>query len=179
MQSTFIYNSSFWTNNKAYGIENGLEGITEKETKLASYWNTPFKKICLGMTVNRVTKWIVIDHQAISLFDVMADETYKETNVTSLKRKSLIPSSQLYPYCNKKRFNIHEYTISLRKMKIRIGLATNRNQDCKIEGFNSCVGFGTFITGCNGMEKKRACGDLLACGRNQTNIPVFGYILVQ
>jgi hypothetical protein len=34
-----------WINNESYAVEDGLEGLTEKESKLASYWNIPFKKI--------------------------------------------------------------------------------------------------------------------------------------
>ena len=179
LQKTFDYNSNFWINNKTYKITHGLEGLTKKETKLASFWNTSFKKICLGMTINGATKWVVIDYQASSLFDVMADETYKETNVTSAKWKSLIASSQLYQHCNKEGLNIHEPATSQRKTRLRIGLITNSNQSCAIERFNSCIGFGTLIQGCLGGRKNTACGNLLACKTYQTEIPAFGYILVQ
>jgi hypothetical protein len=47
LQQTFGYDSPYWTNKEGYAVEDGLEGLIEKESKLASYWNTPFKKIKL------------------------------------------------------------------------------------------------------------------------------------
>ncbi|XP_028398872.1 uncharacterized skeletal organic matrix protein 5-like [Dendronephthya gigantea] len=182
-KNTFNYPSSYWTNREAYKIDDGLEGLTKKEAKLASYWNTPFNKICLGMNVKGVkgsTKWIVINHKASSLFDVIADETYKETNITRAKWKSLIAASQLYNHCSKEGFNIYEPASSPRKIRLRIGLVTSSDLKCElVERFNSCIGFGAFINGCLGKEKKIACGNLLACRISQTNTPAFGYILVQ
>jgi hypothetical protein len=63
-------------------LNDGLEGLTGKETKLASYWNTPFNKICLGMKINNYsTKWIMIDHQASSLFKLIKDTNFTSTSV--------------------------------------------------------------------------------------------------
>ena len=55
-QAEFNYSSPYWINKETYAVEDGLEGLTEKQTKLASYWNTPFERICLGMKVNNDTK---------------------------------------------------------------------------------------------------------------------------
>ena len=60
---------------ESYAVENGLEGLTEKESKLASYWNTPFKKICLSMTVNGDRRWNTFDYEASSLYSVIKDGT--------------------------------------------------------------------------------------------------------
>ena len=49
LQAVFNYTSPYWTNKETCRVEDGLESWTEKQTKLASYWNTPFSKICLGM----------------------------------------------------------------------------------------------------------------------------------
>jgi hypothetical protein len=78
-----------WTNKESYAVEDGLEGLTEKESKLASYWNTPFKKICLGMTVNGDRRWMVLDYEASSLYSVIA-----ETRV-----KNVSQSARLFTFC--------------------------------------------------------------------------------
>jgi hypothetical protein len=50
-----------------------MSGFDDQETKLATYWNTPFKEICLGMKVNNSLNFISISYQASSLYDVIAD----------------------------------------------------------------------------------------------------------
>ena len=67
LQTEFKYSISYWTNNETYAVEDGLKGLTKNQTKLASYSNTSFNKICLGMKVNNVTKWIVHDQPTSSL----------------------------------------------------------------------------------------------------------------
>ena len=105
-QTEFNYFSTCWSNKEIYAVKDGLEGLTEKQTKLASYWNTPFDKICLGMKVNGVTKWIVINRQATSLFNVIADEDRKDTTAGKDPWRSLMDSSLLDKYCNREGFNI-------------------------------------------------------------------------
>jgi hypothetical protein len=84
-----------WTNKESYAVEDGLEGLPEKESKLASYWNTPFKKICLGMTVNGSRKWMMLDYEASSLYSVIADGQYQSTTAGRPAWKSLIADSSL------------------------------------------------------------------------------------
>ena len=92
--------------------------MTEKQTKLASYWNTPFDKICLGMKVNGVTKWIMINHQASSLFNVIADGDFKNTNVGKNKWLSLMDGSRLQENCNEEGFNINTPGYELAYLKV-------------------------------------------------------------
>ena len=106
LQADFNYDSHYWTNKETYEVEDGLEGLTEKQTKQASYWNTPFGKICLGMKVNNVTKWIVINHNASSLFDVIAGGVFKNTTAGKKKWLSLMDASYLGGYCQKEGFNL-------------------------------------------------------------------------
>jgi hypothetical protein len=152
--------------------------LTEKQTKLASYWNTPFKKICLGMTVDEGTniKWIAINHQASSLFNVIANGTFTATNITKSKWKSLIQGSSLQENCNKEGFNIRGGRHD-RDMYVRIGIVANNEDDCN--SCNSCIGFGISITGCKDVVRRKACGNIYACGRRTTDIASSGYILVQ
>jgi hypothetical protein len=121
-------------------------------------------------------KWIAIDHQASSLFDVIAYDNFTATNITKSKWKSLINGSTLQQNCNTQGFNIRGGQ-SNRKMYVRIGLVANNETDCNT--CNSCIGFGISITACDGHVKKKACGSIHACGNLQNNIAAFGYILVQ
>ena len=49
IQDTFHFGKSFWTDEKEYNPSGGETGFDQQETKLPSYWNTSFSKICLGM----------------------------------------------------------------------------------------------------------------------------------
>ena len=99
-KNDFDYDSYYWTNKEVFTVDDGLEGLTEKQTKLASYWNTPFNKLCLGMKVNNATNWIVIDHQASSLSSRIADGNFRKINGGKDEWKSLIDDSFLQRQCN-------------------------------------------------------------------------------
>ncbi len=117
-------------------VEAGLEGLTESETKLASYYNTPFTKVCLGMKVNNVTNWILLNHTASSLYSVIADGNYIETNAGRAEWVSLIKGASLQPKCNKEGFNLQPNP----GMKLRIGFAGNNENNCNTS--DSLIGFG-------------------------------------
>ena len=180
MQNDFDYDSSYWTNKEVFTVEDGLEGLTEKQTKLASYWNTPFSKLCLGMKVNNVTKWIVIDHQASSLFSEIADGSFRETFAGREQWKSLIHGSFLQLNCNKEGFNYKKEFGSGSYLKIRIGFVANNQDNCDTP--DSCIGFGTSVKGCE-ITLNTTCGNLFICGqyRNMDNkdTAAFGFMLVQ
>ena len=165
-----------------YAVEDGLEGLTGKQTKLASYWNTPFNKICLGMKVNgaRETKWIVVDHQAWSLFNEIADGIFKSTTAGKVKWKSLIDNSFLQKKCNKEGFNfrfVHARKRS-RYVKIRIGFVANAENNC--DSPNSCIGFGTSVRCSDRHILSTTCGNMVVCRSfNTKNTPALGFILVQ
>ncbi|XP_028412836.1 uncharacterized skeletal organic matrix protein 5-like [Dendronephthya gigantea] len=152
-KNTFIYGSSLWTNKETYAAQDGLEGLTEKESKLASYWNTPFTKICLGMSHKKATKWMTLDDTASSLYSVIADGQFRATTAGRAAWKSLIAGSSLQKNCNREGFNA--------VFRIRIGFQANNEEDC-----NSCdswIGYGAERT----------------CGNGDKNLATFGYILVQ
>ncbi|XP_028412859.1 uncharacterized skeletal organic matrix protein 5-like [Dendronephthya gigantea] len=168
-KNTFIYRSSLWTNKETYAVQDGLEGLTEKESKLASYWNTPFTKICLGMSYNGDTKWMSFNYTATSLYSVIADGHFRGTTAGRAAWKSLIADSSLQKNCNREGFNnIHKTT----KIQMRIGLAANEQEDC-----NSCdswIGYGARSTGWTCGNVARHGGD-----NSNKNLATFGYILVQ
>ena len=131
----------------------------------------------VGGSAETDTKWIAIDHQASSLFDVIADGNFTATHITKSKWESLIDDSTLHQYCNIQGFNIRG-RYYYRRMHVRIGLVANQQNDCNT--FNSCIGFGASITACNSRVNKKACGSIYhACGYYPDNIAAFGYILVQ
>ncbi|XP_028390756.1 uncharacterized protein LOC114515659 [Dendronephthya gigantea] len=172
-KNTFHYNSPYWGDKKVFNEDDGLEGMSKKEAKLPSYWNTPFTKICLGMKdKSHSVKWIVVEHTAKSLFKLVANGEFTETKVGKNQWKSLITDSELQNNCNKEGFNID----GGQQTYLRIGLVANNNNDCK--SCNSCIGFGASVRGCDGKIEDMACGTLYRCAGYYINKPVFGYILV-
>ena len=78
-QKTFHYNSKLWSNKVDFNLPGGKTGLDTHETKLPTYWNTPFNKICLGMKIGQQFKSVVINHQARSLYSLIADGKYRAT----------------------------------------------------------------------------------------------------
>jgi hypothetical protein len=163
-----------WINNESYAVEDGLEGLTEKESKLASYWNTPFKKICLGMTVNGDRKWMVLDYESSSLYSLIADGQYRSTTAGRPAWKSLIASSSLQASCNEEGFSI-----AYNAFKVRIGYYANNDNRCTQA--DSGIGFGITYTSCS-IASHITCGNIAQCSGNDNGhklTAAFGYILVQ
>ena len=44
-QSTFHYDSSYWSDENEYNLPEGETGFNKKETKLPTYWNISFFKL--------------------------------------------------------------------------------------------------------------------------------------
>ena len=131
------------------------------------------------MKVNGVTKWIVINHQASSLFNVIADGIFRNTTVGKNRWLSLMDGSRLQKNCNKEGFNIniHGYSPNA-NLKVRIGIIANNQDDCN--SCDSCIGFGTLVRGCDGETRKTTCGNIGICSRLvKKNTTAFGYIFVQ
>ena len=144
--------------------------MTENETKLASYYNTPFTKVCLGMKVNDVTNWILLNHNASSLYNAIADGKYTETNAGRAEWLSLIKGASLQPKCNKEGFNP-----PLHAMKLRIGFAGNNEKNCNTS--DSLIGFGIKT---NRKPQIWSSGNInFQPPGNRTFLKSFGYIFVQ
>ncbi|XP_028396242.1 uncharacterized skeletal organic matrix protein 5-like [Dendronephthya gigantea] len=167
-KNTFIYNSKLWTNKETYAIQDGLEGLAKKESKLDSYCKTPFTKICLGMSYNGDKRWMTFKYTASSLYSVLADGQFRATTAGRTAWKSLIAGSSLQRNCNKEGFNV----LRVYDYKLRIGIVANEQNDC-----NSCdswLGFGTAING-------KTCGNFAAHSPDNgyKDLVTFAYILVQ
>ena len=131
------------------------------------------------MKVNGVTKWIVINHQASSLFDMIADGVFKKTTAGKNNWLSLMDGSDLQPYCNTEGFNINSPGYSKNvHLKVRIGIMANNEDNC--DSCDSCIGFGTLLGECEGEIRKTTCGNIAICKQlNNKNTAAFGYIFVQ
>ena len=171
---TFHYDSNLWRNNQPFNIHKGKTGFDAQETKLPTYWNTPFSKICLGMKTDQNIRYIVINKAANSLHSLIADGRYRPTSLGRNIWKQLIgPMASLQLRCNKEGFNAMGR--SARNSKARIGIIGNNQNDC-----NSCdsrIGFGT---GGN-HDDSNTCGNQASHSSDKGNkyIKAMGYILVQ
>ena len=151
-----------------------MTGFDNKETKMPTYWSTPFSKICVGMMVDQQTNFFVIDKRANSLYSLIADGQYRNTSLGRDTWKSLIGSeASLQGVCNREGFN----TVCENGQKARIGILSNNENDC-----NSCdsrIGFGA----AGFPDDHNTCGNA-ADGRfspdnGDKHIKALGFILVQ
>ena len=122
--------------------------------------------MCVGMTRDDATNWILLKYTAASLYSVIADGKYGKTNAGRAAWKSLVKGSSFQSNCNKEGFNAR--CSGVNKMS-RLGIFGNNEKDCV--SCNSFIGFG-----CQ-MEN-------LPCGNIQTypdspTLKTFGYIFVQ
>ncbi|XP_078379308.1 putative skeletal organic matrix protein 5 [Oculina patagonica] len=169
-KTTFHYDSKLWSNKVDFNLPGGRTGFDHHETKLPSYWNTPFSKICLAMTIGKQFNFIVIYKQADSLYSMIADGHYIATSLGRNTWKTLIGSqASLQPNCKKEGFNV---VCGAGASRARIGVIGNNENDC-----NSCdsrIGFGT-----GGYpEDSNTCG-YVVYHRGAVHKKVMGYILVQ
>ncbi|XP_068759058.1 uncharacterized skeletal organic matrix protein 5-like isoform X1 [Montipora capricornis] len=174
-KNTFHFKSHVWTDKYSVNLEGGTTGFDYQETKLPTYWSTPFSKICLGMKIGQQINFTVITRRARSLFSLIADGTYRATSLGRKTWKNLIGSdASLQLHCNKEGFN----AVGFRRgtAKARIGIIGNDKLHCGL--CNSRIGYGT---GGN-PDMYNTCGNE-AADRNSDNGPksirAMGYILVQ
>ena len=173
-QSTFHYDSAYWSNKNEYNPLAGRTGFDSQETKLPTYWNTSFSKICLGMKVGNVTNFLVVNKQADSLHSLIADGQYRATSLGRDTWKTLIGSqASLQSNCNKEGFNA--VGSNIQHSKARIGITNNEQNDC-----NSCdsrLGLGTG----GYSDDTNTCGNVASHAPDNGDkiIKTMGYILVQ
>ena len=172
-QQTFHYETAFWRNKETFHPDGGKTGFDSQETKLPSYWNTSFSKICLGMKINNQINFTVINKQANSLYSLIADGQYRSTSLGRDKWLSLIGSNASLQWnCKKEGFNA-KCTLSGRS-KTRIGILGNDQTDC--HECNSRLGFGSEG---NYDDRRNTCGNLDNHKGKRLSIKTMGYILVQ
>ena len=172
LQQTFHYNAALWNNKETFNIDGGKTGFDSQETKLPSYWNRFFSKICLGMKIGQQLNFIVINRNASSLYSLIADGQFRATSLGRGAWKLLIgPDASLQAQCNKEGFNSQCSGLS----KARIGIIGNEQNNC-----NSCdsrIGFGTG----GDPDDTNSCGNEATWSpdNGDKHIKAVGYILVQ
>ena len=173
-QSTFHYKSGYWSNETEYNLAGGVTGFDTQETKLPTYWNTSFSKICLGMKIDEQIKFIVINKTANSLYSLIADGQYRNTSLGRDTWKTLIGSqASLQLNCNKEGFNAVGSNLF---SKARIGIIGNDGSD-GCDSCNSRIGFGTG----GKYDDSNTCGNEATWvpDNGAKHIKAMGYILVQ
>ena len=151
-----------------------MTGFDTQETKLPSYWNTPFSKICLGMKIGQQINFIVINKEASSLYSLIADGQYRNTSLGRDTWKTLIGSqASLQRNCDKEGFNAESYRFDY--SRARIGILGNEQKNCYSP--DSRIGFGT--GGSPGFSN--TCGNEaeIQTDNGEKHIKAIGYILVQ
>ena len=171
MQDTFQFSKSYWTDENEYNPSGGETGFDQQETKLPTYWNTSFSKICLGMMFDTKLRFIVINKQADSLFSLIADGEYHNTTLGRDMWKTLLGDhASLQRNCNMEGFNTECHD---RKESARIGIVTNNEGNC--HSCDSRLGFGTkgkINNTCGNVAKYQA-------DNGDKDIKAMGYVLVQ
>ena len=135
------------------------------------------------MKIGQQFKSVVINHQAKSLYSLIADGKYRATSLGRNTWKNLIGSrASLQPNCNKEGFNAIDTTNSdckpgLRCSKARIGILGNEDNNCVRP--DSRIGFGT----AGYPDDSNTCGNEAVIEHRADNgdqhIKAMGYILVQ
>ena len=174
-QTTFHYDSQYWSNYNEYNRPGGETGFDKQETKLPTYWNTSFSKMCLGMKIGKQLKFIVINKQADSLHSLIADEQYRNTSLGRDEWKKLIGSeASLQKNCNME--GVNAFSTWSNRSRVRIGIVSNNENDCHT--CNSLIGFGTG----SHLNHGKSCGnqaDESSPDNEWKSIKAMGYILVQ
>ncbi|XP_015780169.1 PREDICTED: uncharacterized skeletal organic matrix protein 5-like isoform X2 [Acropora digitifera] len=172
-KKTFAYTSRFWSDKNVCNLAGGRTGFDKQETKLPSYWETRFSKICLGMSNGHTTRFLVIGRSANSLYALIADGRYRALSLGRNKWKSLIgPQASLQRNCNKEGFNVVGRKSN---SKARIGINANNENDCIT--CDSTIGLGT-----GGYpDDSITCGNeaIASADNGEKHIKAMGYILVQ
>ena len=125
------------------------------------------------MKIGQQFKSVVINHQARSLYSLIADGKYRATSLGRNPWKKLIGTrASLQTNCNMEGFNVLS---SINNSKARIGICSNDQNDCL--SCDSRIGFGT-----GGYpDDSNTCGNEAKHGADNgdQHIKAMGYILVQ
>ena len=172
-QPTFRYDSTFWTDKQSFNDQGGLTGLDHEETKLPTYWSTPFTKICLGMKVGEQNRFLLLEQASPSLHSLIADGVYRKTSLGRNAWKSLVPGSSLQVRCNKEGFNSRGRMNGA--SRARIGFVANNENDCRFP--DSRIGFGTG----GSPDNSNSCGNVAKHHPDNGNkwIKAMGYIFIQ
>ncbi|CAH3175881.1 unnamed protein product [Porites lobata] len=169
-KKTFTFDSRYWTDNVTYNVAGGTS-LEKVETKLSTYWSTPFTRLCLGMSYeNEEAKWISLSYSGSSLWHVISNGTYIPTNLTAGEWKKLLDNSTIRENCTQQGFNSGN-----EDARARIGIVGDDSPCVPKNSFKSRIGFGASGSW-YGMNNDNSCGN--ECERKVSK-EAFGYIFVQ
>ena len=135
----------------------GKSGFDQYETKMPTFWSTPFTKLCLGMqAAGQEINWITLSYNASSLHSLMSTNTHYATNVGRSRWKSLLADSSLQQNCNMEGFNVKPTDGGRNAAVTRIGILGNNEVNCR--SCNSRIGFGSKGSR-GGQNKDNSCGN--------------------
>ena len=176
-QNTFRYSSPLWSNKEVYNQDDGGSIYDSRETKLSTYWNTAFSKVCLRMRLMNSwdTKTLVIDQPSQSLYDLIADDHYRPTEGGRKIWGSLLLGSSLEKGCLREGFNAHGDKPD--SAGTRIGAIAGDQHDCSSP--DSFIGFGARGGICREIGDT-SCGSEDGCNsaNGGKHVHAFGYIFV-
>lgn len=167
----------------SYNPIGGQTAFDNEETMLPTYWSTSFEQLCVGMKAGGSTKFVTIDHNASSLYSLIADGKHRPTNIGREKWMSLVVDSSLQIDCNKEGFNVigrwHKTA------KFRLGIAGNEKKEC--DSPDSFLGFGGNIIRMECIRNfslwndYNICGNFAGCSADNGDkfVKAKGYILVR
>ena len=147
----------------------GLQSLPKMETLLPTYWSTSFTKICLGMKVDGVTRFLRVNRAAASLYALVADGQYREISLGRDAWKGEVgPKASLQRNCNREGSNTQGNVSS--NPKIRIGIIANEQNECNSP--DSRIGFGEW-----GVVAEVPCGNVARHGgdNGDQTMRAFGY----
>ncbi|XP_029209382.2 uncharacterized protein LOC114973122 [Acropora millepora] len=179
-KTTFSYDSDLWTNKVPFNQSSGKSGFDHNETKMPSFWSTPFTKLCLGMqAAGQETNWITVSYKARSLHSLMSTNTHYATNVDRREWKSLLAGSSLQRNCNREGFNVRPSEGQNDPAITRIGILGNNEDHCR--SCNSRIGFGSKGSR-NKQHDDNSCGnesDASKADNGEKHIKANCFILLQ
>ena len=152
-----------------------MSAFDDQETKLPTYWSTLFNEMCIGMKVGNDLNFVNVSYPANSMYSLIADGIYRETNIGRETWKSLITGSSLQSNCNKEGFNVPH------SLNVRLGILGNNENDCSNP--DSFLGFGGPVTNhiIQGLLFSNTAGNFAAHSPDNgiKNTHAMGYILVR
>ena len=116
---------------------------------------------------------LVIDETSSSLYDLIADGSYRATKGGREIWESLLPGSQVERGCFLEGFNAHGTKEG--SAGARIGIVASDQQNCTSP--NSFIGFGTAGGECSDI-REISCGSESGACHTDEYVPAFGYIFV-
>ena len=132
------------------------------------------------MKIQGQKRFIVINKAANSLYELIADEIYRSTNLGRDEWKKLVgPQASLQNNCEREGFNAKGDT-RFYLSKARIGIIGNQENNCNSP--DSRIGFGTGGEGLPSTQYgENTCGNEAhwSSDNGDTSIRAMGYILVQ